>query len=92
MYSFLFINKNIKLKKGVRMYKCAMCGGEFKEGWDDEDAKAEMKANYGENITLQDCVVICDDCYKKTEPMRDTARLMTALDLENKKHKERGEQ
>jgi len=47
-----------------------MCGEEFEEGWTDEEAQAEMKENFGENITKEDCEVICDDCYEKIKPSK----------------------
>jgi len=46
-------------------YKCAVCSGEFEKGWSEEEAVAEMKNNFGEDSTTDDCSIVCDDCYKK---------------------------
>lgn len=45
-------------------YKCAICGGVFEKGWDDEEALAELNDNFP-NVEIEDCDVVCDDCYKK---------------------------
>lgn len=51
-----------EIKEGE--YRCAMCGGIFTfiEGADKE-ARAEAEHN---GFDINDCVIICDDCYKLT--------------------------
>lgn len=46
-------------------YQCSRCKGIFEKGWTDEEAIAEMKRNHGDNITTDDCGVLCDDCYNE---------------------------
>lgn len=47
-------------------YKCAMCQQIFEKGWTDEEAKAELKENFGRENT-DDCELVCDDCFKGIE-------------------------
>jgi len=49
-------------------FVCAMCGGEFEKEWSDDDAEAELKENFGSNTQKEDCVIVCDECYKKVFP------------------------
>ena len=44
-------------------YKCEMCHEEFEFGWGDEEAKQEAIDN---GFDVNDCGVVCDDCYKLT--------------------------
>jgi len=44
-------------------YKCTACGGVFDKGWTDEEAMQEKENNFGD-IPMQDCDVVCDDCFK----------------------------
>lgn len=44
-------------------YTCASCGGTFTKTWSDEEAIAEMHENFGPNMTVDQCEIICDDCY-----------------------------
>lgn len=46
-------------------YRCSMCDKicTVPEGWDDEKAFDEAQRN---GFDLDDCLVVCDDCYKKT--------------------------
>lgn len=46
-----------------KTFKCAACGGVFEEDWSDEEAQAELAANFG--VPPSECDVVCDDCYKK---------------------------
>lgn len=45
-------------------YKCAVCGEIYEKGWSDEEAKEELKQNFGD-YKEDDCAVVCDDCYQK---------------------------
>ena len=49
-------------------YKCAICGGIFEKGWTDEEAIKEMKDNFGKEMTVDDCGLVCDDCYNEMFP------------------------
>ena len=44
-------------------YTCAHCGKTYNKGVNDEEATKETKANFGEDTKIEDCAVICDDCY-----------------------------
>ena len=56
---------------GEGQYKCAKCGGIFDfqvdAEWNDEKAKEELERSFG-NILLEDCDMVCDDCYQKICP------------------------
>ena len=41
---------------------CAKCGKEFTSSSTEEDVQAERTENGFDN---DDCVVVCDDCYKE---------------------------
>lgn len=45
-------------------FRCAICGGVFTKGWSEEEAIAEMKKDFPDFI-LEQCDVICDDCYRE---------------------------
>lgn len=51
-----------------KKYKCAMCGGIFETDRSDEEAMQECIDNFGEMAILDDCDIICDDCYNKINP------------------------
>ena len=44
-------------------YCCELCGGTFKKGWSDKEAKAEAKANFG-NMEPEEESIVCEDCYQ----------------------------
>lgn len=46
-------------------YKCGHCGGVFKKGWSDDEAKLEAERNFGKHPDewKDEQVIICDDCY-----------------------------
>ena len=48
----------------TNQYRCSMCGGVFDKGWSDDEAKKELDATFP-GIKVEDCDVVCDDCYKK---------------------------
>lgn len=56
-------DSSVELQEGE--YRCAMCGEifTFADDWDDEKAMDEAKQN---GFELDDCVIVCDDCYKRT--------------------------
>ena len=47
-------------------FKCEICEEVFNTGWTNEEAEAEMWENFGPDICIEDCAVICDDCYKES--------------------------
>lgn len=49
-------------------YTCAMCGETNIKGWTDEEAEAEKDDIFGP-VPLEDCDVICDDCFQLVNPL-----------------------
>lgn len=49
-------------------YTCAMCGGVFESDWSDEDALAEKDALWGDT-PVDECDVVCDDCWQILRPL-----------------------
>lgn len=47
-----------------RLLTCALCHTEFKPAWSEEEAVAELEQNFN-NIPKEDCVVVCDICWKQ---------------------------
>ncbi|MFL5481157.1 MAG: hypothetical protein ACJ8AK_03125 [Gemmatimonadaceae bacterium] len=48
-----------------RTFVCAECGGTFEQELDDEElARAELARDYPD-FTVDDCSVLCDDCYRQ---------------------------
>ena len=47
-------------------YTCKCCGDTFdrSDDWSDEDAEEELHTNFP-GFTVEDCAVVCDDCYKE---------------------------
>ncbi len=48
----------------MEQFKCAMCEQTFDKAWTDKEAKDELENTFG-LISIEDCDVVCDDCYKK---------------------------
>lgn len=48
-------------------YQCAMCRGVFEYAWTEEEAVAEKERDF-RAVPLEDCAVICDDCYQRVRP------------------------
>ena len=49
-------------------YTCSVCKGVFAKAWSDEEAVAETRAMYGDEIAdsiEETCAVTCDDCHKE---------------------------
>lgn len=42
---------------------CSHCHGRFFSSWSDEDARAEMRENWGD-LDRHDRAIVCDDCYQ----------------------------
>ena len=49
-------------------YKCAMCGEIFKKTISEDDALTELNEQFGEGIAVEDCDIVCDDCWQKVRP------------------------
>ena len=62
--------KNIEMND---IYKCSLCGLEFKyvinENWSEEHAKKEYEQLFP-NAKWEDRKIICDDCWKEIKPSR----------------------
>lgn len=43
-------------------FTCAACGGTFDQGWSEEEAEAELANTFA--LPKEECVLVCDDCYK----------------------------
>ena len=52
----------------MKSLRCEHCGEEFvsrdDERWNDDKAAAELEQNFP-GTPVEECAVICDDCYKK---------------------------
>lgn len=48
-------------------YKCAACGGVFEKTRTDDEAMAETRSHFG-NIRPEECVILCDDCFRAMDP------------------------
>lgn len=46
-------------------FKCARCNKVFTESWTEREALQEKKDNGWEDVPLNQCVRVCDDCYKQ---------------------------
>lgn len=44
-------------------YECAVCKRTYGYG-SEKEAVAEMKRTFG-NVSVEDCAIVCDDCYKE---------------------------
>jgi len=60
---------NIKIKNmKSNEFKCAICGKLMKfTALEEEQALQELKDNFGD-VKVEDCGIVCDDCYKKVMP------------------------
>jgi hypothetical protein len=48
----------------MKTFICDECGGEFEEGWSEEEKLAELNQNFP-NFEPEDCESVCDVCYNK---------------------------
>ena len=48
-------------------FTCSMCGNTYDKGWTDEEAAAEKNELWG-SVPLDDCDVVCEDCFQKIMP------------------------
>jgi hypothetical protein len=61
------------LKDKPMEYKCALCEGVFQTGWSDTEARDELEEKFP-GFEVEDCVMVCDDCYKKFQKDASNAR------------------
>ena len=47
----------------ARTYVCDECGKVFESEDSDEKAVLELRSNFGPNVKVEDCGVVCDECY-----------------------------
>ncbi len=53
----------IKIIKKTESYKCAACGNTYVQDRTEEEVLKELKNNYP-GLSVDDCEIVCDDCYK----------------------------
>ena len=60
------LDQGVKEMKKLKSneYRCAVCKGVYEKGWSDEEAIEELGGNFP-GIDIDDCGVVCDDCYKE---------------------------
>jgi hypothetical protein len=78
-------------KKG-RKFTCAICKETFNQGWTDEEALQEKKELGWDDVPMDNCMEVCDDCFKKYEKQRksELSNPITMLNESIKKHKGKG--
>jgi hypothetical protein len=47
-----------------RVFTCAHCRKSFVSAWTQEEALAEKDRDYPQ-FPLEECAVLCDDCYRR---------------------------
>lgn len=52
-------------------YQCWSCGGIFNKGWSDKEAIEELD-NRMPGANLEECAVVCDDCYNEMIIIEET--------------------
>ena len=52
----------------TEQYRCAMCGEIFDRTTPKEEALAELHEQFGEDVSVEDCDIVCDDCWEKVKP------------------------
>lgn len=55
------LNPNLKDNE----YRCSLCGETFKKGWTEVEALKEKNEIWGEDFPIDDCSLVCDDCFKE---------------------------
>lgn len=45
-------------------YTCEVCGKTCKSAWTEEEALVELEIKFPE-ARVEDCALVCDDCYKE---------------------------
>jgi len=57
-------------------YTCAHCRGTFEKGWSDEEAMKEKDRDYAQ-FPIEECALVCDDCYQKYNAWTKKERVVT---------------
>ena len=52
-------------------FTCAMCGGTFERNRSDQEAMEETRAIFGDDVTLEECDLVCDGCWQSIHPDRN---------------------
>lgn len=60
-------------------YDCSMCGVTFESGWSHEEAIAEKERDFGD-VSLEECDVVCDDCYQQVIPANNPEAMSSYLE------------
>lgn len=55
----------------VGKYRCARCGGIFDKIRSDEETLAELHEQFGEDVCLAECDIVCDGCWQEIRPDRN---------------------
>jgi len=50
-------------KSSSIIFMCARCGEEFESDWSEEEALEEKNRLFGA-VPIEQCSVVCDDCFK----------------------------
>ncbi len=75
----------MKDKLKSNQYRCEMCKGIFEKDWTDEEAKAELKLDFGD-IPLEECAQICDNCYQKVRPDKNPEVMVEYLQHQSERN------
>jgi len=51
----------------AKKYTCAICKGVFDKVTPEDEALAELKEFFGD-IPVDECEIVCDDCWEKIRP------------------------
>ena len=52
----------------METYICAMCKGIFEKETPEEEAVDELHELFGPDVEVEDCDLVCDDCFEKIRP------------------------
>ncbi|MCK5604807.1 hypothetical protein KAR91_23155 [Candidatus Pacearchaeota archaeon] len=55
-------------------YTCALCKGVFEKTVPEDEALAELKEFFGD-ISVDECDIVCDDCWQKIRPDKHMEKL-----------------
>ena len=45
-----------------------MCGGVFFKEVSEENALIDLHEQFGEDVSIKECDIVCDNCWKKVRP------------------------
>jgi hypothetical protein len=55
----------MKKTKPNKAYKCSQCNNVYLKGRSDEEAFEESKQLFGLDPAIDECNIICDDCFNE---------------------------